>query len=341
MTIIGLLRPLAFVYGLVMMIRSQLYSVGIRKRHSFPITTIAIGNLSVGGTGKTPLVEYLLETSITEGQKTAVLSRGYKRKTKGFFRVTKDSTVNDVGDEPLQIHKRFSRQVPVLVCEKRVVGLQKILLYEPEIETVLLDDGFQHLAVKPTINLLLTTYQSPFYNDYVLPAGRLRESRHAAKRADLIIVTKCPHELRNEEFVSITTEIRKYTMPSSPVIFSSIVYENLVSINHSKSDTGNNIVLVTGIADATPMKEHLQVNHNITHHFKFQDHHFYTEKNIQQIIDQCLINESSLVTTEKDAVKLIPFLSLLDGIPVFTQPIKIVFLADGSRTLQSMISANL
>ncbi|SNZ01922.1 tetraacyldisaccharide 4'-kinase [Flagellimonas pacifica] len=297
-----LLRKIAFpfslIYALVVFVRNSLYDVGLFKSISYKTPTICVGNLSVGGTGKTPMIEYLIR--LLENSNIAVLSRGYKRKSKGFLLANEKSTVEDLGDEPFQIHKKFP-QTSVAVDADRRNGIAKLeSLLKPDI--ILLDDAFQHRKVKPKFSILLTAYDNLFVKDWYLPTGDLRDSKLEAKRADIIMVTKCPQILSEEERRKISSIIRPTS--SQLLLFCSLEYSSKV-----KNDSGKNldlielknknVALVTGIANPKPLVSHLGSTGLKFQHFEYGDHHYFSGQEIARFK-----NFEIVLTTEKDYVRL-------------------------------------
>ena len=317
------LFPFAFLYGVVVLFRNTLYNLGIFKSYSIPKKSICVGNLSVGGTGKTPLVTYI--TAFLEQQKheTSILSRGYGRKTKGFRWVHKDDTVETSGDEPLLYANRFEN-VPVAVSEKRKDGVIAIQKQFPNNKVIVLDDAFQHRAVQAGLSLLVTDYTQLFSRDFLLPVGKLREGKIGSRRADAIVVSKCPENLGESEKTSISKEFK---FDPKNVYFSQIFYENPVQFG-TKIQTIENYVLVTGIANPAPLLTHLG-NENCKAHFEFPDHYPFTAHDIKQIhqkFDTFANGKTILLTTEKDFMRLKPHLSdwKLLCYPWYFQPISIL-----------------
>ncbi len=299
-----LLFPFTIIYAIVTSIRNFMFDVGIFSSTSFQKPIIAVGNLSVGGTGKTPQIEYLIQL-LKNSYKIAVLSRGYGRKTKGFVLAGKQKTAEQIGDEPLQFYNKFD-DVIVAVDENRVHGITQ--LYESEV--VLLDDAFQHRKVKAGFYVLLTKYDELFSNDFVLPTGNLRERRVGVKRADVVVVTKCPANIDKIEQNGIEQLIRRYY--SGPIFFSTITYAETLQSNVGKEIKTQElndykVLLVTGIANPTPLLNHL-INLKCNYsHVKFSDHHQFTEKEIGSLQQQfgMLNSEHKIIlTTEKDFVRL-------------------------------------
>lgn len=299
---VQLLRKIAFpfslLYALVVHVRNLLYDVGAFRSKSFQTPTICVGNLSVGGTGKTPMVEYLIRT--LEGHKVAVLSRGYKRKSKGFVLADQNSLVTDLGDEPFQIHQKFP-EISVAVDADRRNGLTQLeVQVQPEV--VLLDDAFQHRRVKPKYSILLTAYGNLFVDDWYLPTGNLRDSKREYRRADIIIVTKCPETLTKAERKTILQKLKPKS--HQHVLFSSLAYGNQLkqgqTDNHGFDEIkGRKIALVTGIAFPEPLVKYLQSRELLFEHFEFGDHHDFTSEEIATFKDYEVI-----LTTEKDYVRL-------------------------------------
>lgn len=278
--------------------RNFLFDVGIFSSKSYKTPTICVGNLSVGGTGKTPMTEYLLR--ILTHRKTAVLSRGYKRKSKGFYLAGTESTVLELGDEPYQIHRKFP-QVAVAVDTDRRNGIEKLESeFDPEV--IVLDDAFQHRKVKPTFSILLTTYHNLYVDDWYLPTGSLRDAKKEAKRADLIIVTKCPEGLREDERHAITARLKPKKHQN--VLFASLQYNNFVTDGGQQKIQlselkGKPLALVTGIALPEPLVRFLKSVGMVFEHFEFGDHHHFTDREVEQLKGYQMV-----LTTEKDFVRL-------------------------------------
>lgn len=288
-----LLLPFSWLYGFVMWVRNKLFDYGMLSQRTFDATVISVGNLSVGGTGKTPHVEKLLR--MLQGRRVAVVSRGYGRRTRGFRYVEEGSSAEDVGDEPLQMKRKFP-DVTFAVDEKRAHAIDLLLRQPEKPEIIILDDAFQHRYVKPWMQILLTDYSRLFTRDFVLPAGRLREFRKGYRRADLIIVTKCPENLSPEEAEAIKNEINP--QGRQKVLFSSVCYAIPAS-----AFRGKKVLLLTGIARPEPLLEYLRQETADVSHLRFPDHHRYTDSDIRTII-QSAAKADILLTTEKDAARL-------------------------------------
>ena len=297
-TLRKILWPFAVPYDGVTRVRNYLFDKQIFESRSYDFPVIGIGNLSVGGTGKTPMTEYVLNL-LRNKHTLATLSRGYGRTTSGYRDVTSDSKAVEVGDEPLQFAMKFP-EVHVAVCERRVAGIDKLRLKKPEPEVVILDDVFQHRKVKPGFLIMLTAFNDLFYEDLVLPAGNLRESRSGAERAHAIIVTKCPADLSLEAQKRIAEKISAYA--EAKVFFSTIAYEELHD-DTQKIDwsqlANQNISVVTGIAKPRPFLAYLTGKGLHYEHIAYGDHHNFSEKELA-----ALDKKECIITTEKDYMRL-------------------------------------
>jgi tetraacyldisaccharide 4'-kinase len=331
-----LLFPFAILYDLITRVRNYLYDTGRRYSIQFEANVIAVGNLTVGGTGKTPHIEYLVRLLKTR-YKVATLSRGYGRKTKGFHLADETSSAITLGDEPYQYYRKFGKEVVVAVGEERALAVPSILLEHPEVKVILLDDAYQHRAVRPLLNILLSDYHKPFYKDNLLPAGRLRESRKGASRADVVIVTKCPDTITSSEQGNILTCIREYTAMDTPVFFTGIKYGSPVSVFKKFDWEGRKVVLFTGLADAKPLEAYIRAHYNLVEHFSYSDHHNYSEADLNTILTRFnALNQDwdhILLTTEKDMVKFHEWKlkHKLEEIPFFYIPIEIYFLKEQEK----------
>ncbi|NNC49789.1 MAG: tetraacyldisaccharide 4'-kinase [Flaviramulus sp.] len=308
-----ILFPVVPVYFSVTWLRNKLYDLGIKESTDYNFPLICVGNLSVGGTGKSPMVEYLINL-LKSNYNIATLSRGYKRNTKGFQLANTKSNAKSIGDEPFQFYSKFKNEILVAVDSNRRNGIEKLKAQNTEI--ILLDDAFQHRKVKAGLNILLTTFDNPYYNDIVLPTGNLREPKSGAKRANIIVVTKCPDNLNSGVKESIIKKIKPESYQH--VFFSSIAYNNnIVALNSTKNIIGlEKFTLVTGIANATNLVNFLKDKGLNFEHLNFKDHHDFTPKDID------LLNRKELiVTTEKDFVRLKEYKSLQDKL--YYLPIKV------------------
>jgi len=325
-----LLLPFSFIYGLVIRIRNLFFDQGVFKSRQFDIPVIVVGNLSAGGTGKTPHVEYLIRL-LRKKIEVGVISRGYRRKTSGFVVATNDSSAIEIGDEPKQYINKFDN-IRVAVDEDRCHGIQQLKSLYPGIKAVLLDDAFQHRYVKPGLSILLTDYHSLYSKDYLLPAGRLREPISGAARANIIIVTKTDPVFSPLAKRDVLEQIKP--QPNQQVFFSFITYGLPVPLFKSlpllRFNQISTIVLFTGIANSYPLEQYLQRLCNELIPIHFADHHLFNEKDILSIkakYEEQFTRKKVLLTTEKDAMRLIdPSLTVvLKGLPVYYIPIEVAF----------------
>lgn len=308
-----LLTPPSWIYGGVTWLRNLLFNKGVLHETEFDIPIIGVGNITVGGTGKTPHVEYIV-SHLASRYNTAVLSRGYRRKTRGFIEANSKSTPGQIGDEPLQIYQKFGSVAKVAVCESRVKGIGELLRIYPDLELIILDDSFQHRWVKPKVQVLLTDYSRPFYKDRMLPLGRLRESRHNVGRADMVVVTKCPVNLQPLDFRIKTKELD--LMKYQKLFFSRYEYGALHPVFADNAPyqaslsqfTGDDaVLLVTGVARPRYFVRHFRDYPFRVRVETFPDHHDFTRSDIQKIrkkFNELPGRRKIIVTTEKDAVRM-------------------------------------
>ena len=306
------LYPVSLLYGFITRVRNMLYDINVFKSYEFDVPVISVGNITVGGTGKTPMTEFLVKFLKTD-YKPAVLSRGYKRKSKGFHVVNADSQLRDVGDEPLQIKQKFP-DVTVAVDGNRVRGIRKIMEDFPETSVILLDDAFQHRRVKPGFSILLSDFGRSMKDDNFLPYGRLRESIAELHRAHIIIITKTPETIKPIE-MRITAE-NLNIKPYQTLYFSSLKYRHLEAVFPGKQiirtiedlqSESASVLLVTGIANSLPLVEFLDTKTQDLIHLKFPDHHNFKEKDLKKIFAKFKAIKSpnkAVITTEKDALRL-------------------------------------
>ncbi len=251
------------------------------------------------------MVEYLVML-LREDYQVATLSRGYKRKTKGFILAGNEDTAATLGDEPYQFYTKFGNDITVAVGEERAWAIPNILLERPATNVILLDDAFQHRAVRPNVNILVTEYHRPFCSDYVMPSGRLREARSNAKRADAVVITKCPGDLDESKMREIELCLRPYVRPDVAVYFSEISYQRPLPVFGRGGEVANNVLLVSGIANATPLEQYVEKEYNLIDSIRFPDHHMYTRNDLEKILQKfapIAPGDTSILTTEKDAVK--------------------------------------
>lgn len=307
-----LLFPFAILYGLVTSLRNYCFDKGILKSKKYNLPIITVGNLNVGGTGKSPMVEYLIRL-LQEHYKVATLSRGYKRKSEGFVLADEISTSDDLGDEPMQFHSKY-KKCYVAVDADRQNGIKQLQeLVNPEV--IVLDDAYQHRKVTAGFYVLLTKYQDLYVDDFILPAGNLREARSGAKRANTIIVTKCPNKLSKEEQGMITERLSP--LVGQQVFFSSIAYDEYVYNETTQvllSSLSNKFTLVTGIANPKPLLGHLNDLNLDYKHIAFKDHHHFSDKEIAM-----LSTKKQIITTEKDYMRLKDRLKNVMYLPILAQ----------------------
>ena len=349
------LLPLSWLYGLGVGFRNLLFEMGILKSKSFSTPVISVGNITVGGTGKTPHVEYLVRL-LKDQAKVAVLSRGYKRKTSGFVLADNNATVRSIGDEPFQMKTKFPN-VTVAVDRKRTRGIEKLTSgdYVKDIDVILLDDAFQHRYVKPGINILLVDYHRLIIYDKLLPAGRLREPIESKNRADIVIVTKCPKDLKPMEFRVITKAMSLY--PYQQLFFSTHEFEALRPVFSKKPKrlkkteapehmelsalADKNILLLTGIASPEQMLIDLKTYAKEVTPLAFSDHHNFKEKDVNRINEafNALPSPKLIITTEKDETRLKQVEGLSNEVKknLYALPIKIQFLLDQENTFNQNI----
>ena len=306
-----LLLPFAILYGLGVRLRHFLYDRGWLSSKRYPFPILCVGNLAVGGTGKTPMVEYLVR--LLGQEQVAILSRGYRRKTKGFVLADDSATAMTLGDEPYQYHRKFPRAT-VAVCESRQEGIER-LLENPHFKYIILDDAFQHRKVQAETNLLLTSYYKLYTQDFLLPVGSLRDIRSRARKAQIIIVTKCP-ELTQAEQEKIIQQLKP--LPSQKVYFTSIAYSDRVYSHEDnqalKDFIATPFTLVTGIANPTPLVDFLEKQGASFEHLAYSDHHHFSNRELE-----LLRQKGRILTTEKDYVRLEGALPTLYYLPIETQ----------------------
>lgn len=342
-----LLYPLSLLYGLITAVRNFLYDTGILRSVEFPFPVICVGNITVGGTGKTPHTEYIAGL-LKDKFRVATLSRGYKRKTHDFRIASSSSQVSEVGDEPLQIFRNFP-EVLVTVDRNRVHGVNTILQKYPETDVIILDDGYQHRRITPGYSILLSDYDRLIVRDHMLPYGNLRESKANMRRADIILITKSPENISPIQRRLIVKEIDK--SPYQNLYFTTFKYKTPVPVFGNGGNSflpeiqkgaGCGVVLVTGIANPQPLKEYLEKSYSEISHLSFPDHHNFDEKDLLGFISAYNNLRSTtryLFTTEKDAVRLREFINIAEPIrsAFFYIPIGIHFLNNDEDEFDNLI----
>lgn len=297
-----LLRPLSYLYGGLTDLYHYRYNSGQRRGVRFELPVINVGNLRVGGTGKTPMVEYLIRLLKAE-YTLAVLSRGYKRRSQGFRLASEEDNSQTLGDEPYQYFFKYGEEVKVAVGEERILAIPEILTVHPDIEAILLDDAFQHRAIAPSMNILLSTYQKPFYEDLPFPAGRLRERRKGAERADMVVVSKCPDSLGQKEAETMRNKIRDYTKEETPIFFSTLRYHQPKDLfTHESVEIEQSVFAFAGIAQPQSFEHYGKEKFGLKGFRAFPDHHAFLEKELVELVESA--KGAPLLCTEKDAMRL-------------------------------------
>jgi tetraacyldisaccharide 4'-kinase len=336
--------PLAILYGLVTWLRNLLYDKKISSSLNFSVPIINVGNLSMGGTGKTPHTEYLISI-LKDSYNICTLSRGYKRHSRGFIMADENADAKYIGDEPMQFKTNFP-EINVCVSEDRILAVPQIMQLKPSTQVILLDDAFQHRSIAPSLNILITTAQKLYTNDYILPFGTLREFRSGAKRADIIIVSKCDAEMNEASKNKIVTELN--ILPHQHLFFTTIKYNNAYNLltKESVSLQHQDIILVSGIANNSNLFSYLSIHTNSIHVLKFPDHYYYNSDDINDIIEtynNLSSTNKCIVTTQKDATRLLLHKQKLQehNIVIAVLPIKISFLFNDEINFDKLILQHL
>jgi tetraacyldisaccharide 4'-kinase len=335
-----LLLPFSLLYWLGITARNWLYNKNIIKSASFGLPLICVGNLSVGGTGKSPMVEYLVWL-LKDKYKIATLSRGYKRKTKGYALAHENTTALEIGDEPMQFHLKFP-DVPVAVGENRIEAIPQLLHDKPDTQCIILDDAFQHRTIRAGLNVLLTDYNNLFTRDFYLPTGDLRDLKGNYKRAGLIVVTKCKPDLGEDEKKVLIREINP--LPEQHIFFTAIEYGQPYHILSGKTISAgeqSEVLLVTGIANPRPLKKKLEAECRAYYMMQFADHHIFTVDDLLEMkkkYESIHSGNKMILTTEKDAVRLFKFSEELKEMPVYVLPVKHRFLFNEGPVFDQLIT---
>jgi len=340
-----LLFPLTILYGLGIMLRNGLYSQGLLKSAKFNLPVIGLGNLSIGGAGKTPHVEYLIRL-LSPHVQVATLSRGYKRKTKGFKIVGRQDNALTVGDEPFQYFLKY-REAVVAVSESRSVGVPLLLSKRPDVQAILLDDSYQHRSVTPSLNVLLTEYKKPFSDDVLLPSGRLREWRSSSERADVVIVTKCPDDVPIAEPIEFRDRLG--LLESQQLFFSKYAYGHpypLLGGPPRSLDQFNEVVVISAIAQADYLHEYLAKSVDRVHSMPYEDHHYFSPHEMSLLklqYEQMESNNAAIITTEKDATRLILHREYIveHQLPIYILPVRVEFLYEKEGAFNDLIRNHL
>ena len=334
-----LLFPFSLIYGAGVWLRNKLFDKDILKSSSFNFPLICVGNLAAGGTGKTPMTEYLVRL-LKNDFKTATLSRGYKRKTVGFAIANENTTALEIGDEPMQFHQKFP-DVVVAVGEERLVAIPQLLHERPGTQVIILDDAFQHRQVVAGLNILLTDHSDLYTRDFMLPSGNLRDLRSSSRRADIIIVTKCNADLPETEKNKIVAELNP--TPDQTVYFTTIVYDKpyqLFSKEELNITHDHAVLLVCGIANPSPLKKQLTDTVHTYDMLRYDDRHIFHSndlRDIKQQFEKMKAEKKIVLTTEKDAVRLEKFVNELKDFPIYVIPIKHSFLFGGAADFETRV----
>ena len=337
-----LLAPFSLLYGVGISFRNFLYRNGLLKGIVFNIPVISVGNLSIGGTGKTPHIEYLIRL-LKDYIEVATLSRGYQRKTKGYLEIKPNFNAEQSGDEPLQYARKF-QDILVAVGEDRSYAIPEIMKYHPGTQVVLLDDAFQHLSVKPGLNILLTEFSNPFTRDYLLPSGRLREWRSSYERADVIVVSKCPSEMTIAEKEKMTAEINPF--PHQKIFFSKYEYGYPYYIfnwsQRFRIDSDWDVLVICAIANTDYLLNNLTPLVNSVKVMAFEDHHFFRAYDIgrlKETFDNIDSKKKIIITTEKDAMRLELHRQFLieNQLPIMVLPVEVSFLFNENGAFDDIV----
>jgi len=347
----AMLTPFSWGYGAGVWLRNTAFDIGLLPQEEFDIPVVSVGNITVGGTGKTPHVEYIIE-ALYRRYHMAVLSRGYKRKTKGFILASNNMTPRDIGDEPYQIYRKYGNLITLAVCEKRRKGINELRRVDPDINLILLDDGFQHRYVKPKVNIVLVDYNRPPYEDRLMPLGTLREPSERLLRCDMVVVTKCPSDLNAMDRRMMKKQLDLFPPPSQQLFFSNIRYADpvpvfpvqspqLTSLQWLRDDDA--VLCLTGIATPKPLVRYLRQfakNIKVMH---FDDHHFFTRKDFRDIFKVFKSLEGKrkfILTTEKDAVRIMnnPYFPPTKRNCIYYIPMKVGFLeTEGPNFIEYLV----
>lgn len=335
-----LLFPFSLLYWLGIAVRNFLYDKKVFRSASFGLPLICVGNLSVGGTGKSPMTEYLVRL-LKDQFRVATLSRGYKRRTKGYALANESASALEIGDEPMQFHRKFP-DIAVAVGEERIVAIPQLLHDRPGTDVIILDDAFQHRAVKAGLNILLTEYGNLFTSDFYLPTGDLRDLKSSYRRAEIIVVTKCKPDLSAEEKNKTVREIRP--LDNQAIFFTTIQYGEPYHItggSKHRVTEKTEILLVTGIANPRPLKKRIEANHQTYQMIQYPDHHIFTIDDwhdIKRKFEAIGATDKIILTTEKDAVRLEKFSREIGDLPVLVLPVSHRFLFDEGDKFNNLLT---
>ncbi|MBO4804183.1 MAG: tetraacyldisaccharide 4'-kinase [Muribaculaceae bacterium] len=347
----AMLKPFSWGYGAGVWLRNTAFDIGLLPQEEFDVPVVSVGNITVGGTGKTPHVEYIIE-ALYRRYHVAVLSRGYKRKTQGFILASNNMTPRDIGDEPYQIHRKYSGLITLAVCESRRKGIRELLRIDPDINLILLDDGYQHRYVKPKVNIVLVDYNRPPYEDRLMPLGTLREPARNVLRGDIVVVTKCPTDITAMDIRMVKKNLGLF--PYQGLFFSNIRYADPVPVFPVQSPQltslqwlhdDDAVLCLTGIATPKPLVRYLRqfsTNLKVMH---FDDHHFFTRSDFNDIFkvyNKLEGRRKFIITTEKDAVRIMnnPYYPPTKRNCIFYIPMKVGFLElEGTNFIDYLVKS--
>jgi tetraacyldisaccharide 4'-kinase len=326
-----ILSPIAFLYYLGTWLRNKMFDLKVFKTVSPNVFTVNVGNLSVGGTGKTPMVEYLIN-NFSESQ-TAILSRGYSRKTKGFIEADLSVDASIIGDEPYQYWLKFGKKVSVFVGENRVEAYKKILKSKPNLKLLILDDAFQHRHIAAHFNIVLIDFNNMIDTDWIMPMGTLREAAFGLNRAQVIIISKCPEYLTQNEADNLKNRANKYLNTFIPILYTTIKYDAPIQFNGNEAVITNKIVVASGIANNRLFLKYCEQYYNIVDKLSFADHHKYSVNDIKKL-ESSVSNNNAILVTEKDYVKLAGMFSA--NTKAYYLPISVSFLFEGNTIFERL-----
>jgi tetraacyldisaccharide 4'-kinase len=335
-----LLIPFSLLHGGAIWLRNYLFDKKVLPSSTFNFPIICVGNLAVGGTGKTPMVELLLRM-LQSKYNVATISRGYKRKTKGFGIANENTTALEIGDEPMQFHQKFP-QVTVAVGEERMVAIPQLLQERPNTQVIILDDAYQHRAVQAGLNILLTEYKNLYCHDFMMPAGDLRDIRLSANRADIIVVTKCKADISEQELNKIKKQLKP--LSNQLVLFAGLQYSapiHLFTQQMYNWQADTDVLLVCGIANPKPLKDYLAQQVHSYDMLRYPDHHIFDSDDLEEIKKQFNKLKSAnkiIITTEKDGVRLQKFEQELTDFPIYVLPVQHQFSQDGQTIMEKTIN---
>ena len=319
-----ILYPLSLIYDVITSLRNFLYDKKILSTIKFSIPIISVGNLSVGGTGKTPFVEYLSKHYLDKKYNIAILSRGYKRKTTGYIIAEETQNYLSIGDEPMQYYLKFNDKLIVSVCEDRIYGINRIINDYPKTNLIILDDGFQQRKINSSFNIVISNFNKPFFCDYLLPFGLLREKRVNISRADLVVFSKVPKDVFHDDFKNYTIESKKYLIRKNNIFFTEILYSKLLPLfnRNLNINSTKKVIAASSISESSLFIGYIKSKYNLIKSYNFPDHHIYKINDIDNIFNN-LKKDTILIITEKDVPKFKIHKNKISNYPIFFLPIQV------------------